>query len=105
MNLHEEFMNHSESNLNKLFNQCYILVPDLDSSLSKRLFWPRPLLFWSIKLAVSPYVVIVCPSLCIMSQKGPMQGPCDAAFIPSVGQDPSSQRPYRVACTAALSVQ
>lgn len=38
MNLHEEFMNHSESNLNKLFNQYYILVPDLDNSLSKGLF-------------------------------------------------------------------
>lgn len=38
-------MNHSESNLNKLFNQCCILVPDLDNSLSKGLFWLLPLLF------------------------------------------------------------
>lgn len=38
-------MNHSESNLNKLFNQCYILVPDLGNLLSKELVWPLPLLF------------------------------------------------------------
>lgn len=37
-------MNHSESNLNKLFNQCYIWVPDLGNLLSKELFWPLLLL-------------------------------------------------------------
>jgi len=46
MNLHEEFMNYSEGNLNKVFNQCYILASDLDNSLSKGLFWPLLLLLF-----------------------------------------------------------
>lgn len=70
MNLHEEFMNHSESNLNKLFNQCYISLPDLDNSLSKGLFWPlillsRGLSLWSwLSLLGWPQPLLSSAPLC-----------------------------------------
>lgn len=106
MNLHEEFMNHRESNLNKLFNQCYILLPDLDNSLSKGLFWPlillsRGLSLWSwLSLLAWPQSLQSSAPLCrrVLCR----EGPCGAAPISSVAPHPSSQRPNGISCATVL---
>lgn len=97
-------MNHSESNLNKLFNQCYILVPDLDNSLSKGLFWPLPLLFRGTGLSSWCGHGLSTPAR--QFARGPyVQDLCDAAPTINVAPLPSSQRPYSVACVAVLCIQ
>lgn len=104
-------MNHSESNLNKLFNQCYILLPDLDNSLSKGLFWPlivlsRGLTLWSRhSMSVPASGATVSPLQCLTWQEGPLQGPRGAAPITSVGPHPSSQRPHGISCATVLHTE
>lgn len=104
MNLHEEFMNHSESNLNNLFNQCYILLPDLDNSLSKGLFWA--LIVLSRGLSVCSWL-----SLLVWPQSLHSTAPlcrrllCSTAPITSVAPHPSSQRPHGILCATVLDTE
>lgn len=102
-------MNHSESNLNKLFNQCYILLPDLDNSLSKGLFWPVILLsrgprLWSwLSLLMWPQSLHSGAPLCrrVLSK----EDPCGAAPITSVAPHPSSQRPCGISCATVSDME